>query len=248
MTILACYNIKGGVGKTATAVNLAMLAAREGRRTLLWDLDPQGAATFYLGAEAGLRGSAKKLARGRRPLAAEVRGCRHPLLELVPADVGYRHLDLHLERGQDPRGQLGRLLAPLESVYEVVILDAPPSLSRLSESIFAAATALLVPTIPTTLSLRTLDQLIGVVRAAGGTTSLLPFFSMVDRRKTLHRMILERPPRLGAEWLPTHVPYASEIERMGVARSTVIEAAPGGRAARVYGALWADVRQRLGWP
>ena len=46
MKVYATYNIKGGVGKTSAAVNLAHLAALDGHNVLLWDLDPQGAATY----------------------------------------------------------------------------------------------------------------------------------------------------------------------------------------------------------
>ena len=54
MKIFATYNIKGGVGKTATAVNLSYLAAMDGYRVLLWDLDPQGAASYRRqGADPG---------------------------------------------------------------------------------------------------------------------------------------------------------------------------------------------------
>ena len=61
MQILAVHHIKGGVGKTTTAVNLAYLAARSGFRTLLWDLDPQGAATFHFRVRPKLAGGPKGL-------------------------------------------------------------------------------------------------------------------------------------------------------------------------------------------
>ena len=61
MLIIACYNIKGGVGKTATAVNLAYLTAGFGARTLVWDLDPQGAASFYFRIKPRVKGGAKNL-------------------------------------------------------------------------------------------------------------------------------------------------------------------------------------------
>ena len=64
MRVLATYNIKGGVGKTTTAVNLAHLASREGRRTLLWDLDPQAGATYLLQAKPRAKSDAHALVRG----------------------------------------------------------------------------------------------------------------------------------------------------------------------------------------
>lgn len=64
-TVLATYNIKGGVGKTSAAVKLAYLAALEGARTLLWDLDPQGASTYLFRVNAKIKGGGRKLVRGR---------------------------------------------------------------------------------------------------------------------------------------------------------------------------------------
>jgi len=63
MRILASYNIKGGVGKTATAVNLAYLAANAGMRTLVWDLDPQGAASFYFRIKPKVKGERPRCSR-----------------------------------------------------------------------------------------------------------------------------------------------------------------------------------------
>ena len=64
-TVLATYNIKGGVGKTSAAVNLATLAALDGAQTLLWDLDPQGASTYLFRVRAKIKGGGSKLVRGK---------------------------------------------------------------------------------------------------------------------------------------------------------------------------------------
>ena len=65
MKVLATYSIKGGVGKTSAAVNLGALAARDGVRTLVWDLDPQGAASFLFRVKPKVKGGGKQLVRGR---------------------------------------------------------------------------------------------------------------------------------------------------------------------------------------
>ena len=86
MKIVASYNVKGGVGKTTAAVNLAYLSAQGGRRTLLWDLDPQGAATFLFRVKPRVKGGGKKLVRRRRPIDG-AQGYR--LHRARPAAVGY---------------------------------------------------------------------------------------------------------------------------------------------------------------
>ena len=156
MKVFALYNIKGGVGKTAGAVNLSYLCARGGARTLLWDLDPQGAATFYFRVEAHVAGGGKKLVRRKSEVAELIRGTDYEGLDLLPADFSYRHLDLDLEAAGKPRKRLGRVLRDLEDDYDYAFLDCAPSISLASEAIFAASDVLLVPTIPTPLSLRTL--------------------------------------------------------------------------------------------
>lgn len=60
MVTIALYNLKGGVGKTAATINLAYLSAKQGYKTLIWDLDPQGSSSFYLGATAKVKNEAKK--------------------------------------------------------------------------------------------------------------------------------------------------------------------------------------------
>jgi cellulose biosynthesis protein BcsQ len=246
MRILATYNIKGGVGKTASACNLAYLAAAEGLPTLVWDLDPQGAASFYFRIKPRVRGGTKALLKHREALGDAVRGTDFENLDLIPADFSYRNLDLALADRKKPVRQLLKLLRPLAEEYEVLVLDCPPSISLVSENVFYAADALLVPLIPTTLSLRTWDQLVGHLdQARIGGLELLPFFSMVDRRKRMHREAMEalraREPRL----LEHAIPAASVVETMGVHRSPVGAFAPRSDAWAAYRGLWGEIRARL---
>lgn len=250
MKVLATYNIKGGVGKTATAVNLAHLAAEGGARTLVWDLDPQGAATWYFRIKPKVKGGGKALVRGDRSLDDAIKGTDFERLDLVPADFSYRNLDLLLDASKKPTRRLGRLLRPLRDEYDVVVLDCPPSISLASESVFDAADALLVPVIPTSLSVRTLDQLEGFLAddASGRTPVLLPFFSMVDARRRMHRELMDEVRAAHAGVLDARIPQASDVERMGVHRTPVTAEAPRSRAAAAYRALWAEVAERLGIP
>jgi cellulose biosynthesis protein BcsQ len=130
--------------------------------------------------------------------------------------------------------------------YDYVFLDCAPSISLVSENVFQAADALLVPTIPTTLSLRTLEQLEKFRRKELLTKLIvLPFFSMVDRRKQLHRDILAQAPhQLGM--IESFIPYASEVERMGVERAVLASFAGNSRAAQAYRQLWAEIQVRIG--
>ncbi len=240
--ILASYNIKGGVGKTSAAVNLAYLAARGGSRTLLWDLDPQGASSFLFRIKPKVKGGGDKLVTGRTEVAGLIRGTDQERLDLLPADFSYRRMELALDATKKPERRIRRVLAPVADDYDYIFLDCPPSVSLVSESVFDAADSLLVPLIPATLSMRTFSQL---ERVAGGGPRMLAFFSMVDGRKRLHREVMETMRGDHADLLRTVIPAASDIERMGIHRSPVTEFAPRGRAAAAYAALWTEILERL---
>jgi cellulose biosynthesis protein BcsQ len=249
MKIFATYNIKGGVGKTATAVNLAYLAARDGYRVLLWDLDPQAAASFLFRVRPRVKGGGKALIRGTRPVDDAIKGTDFEGLDLLPADFTYRNLDLMLDSAKKPARRLASLLAPLRAEYDVVVLDCPPSISLLSESVLHAADLLLVPLIPTTLSVRTLEQLTGFIDGFDGhKPRVLAFFSMIDRRKRLHQDIARDLPLARPEFAATVIPALSVIERMSVERAPVAAFAPRTQAAQRYRELWHEARQRARLP
>ncbi|MEY3787884.1 MAG: hypothetical protein RLZ75_2091, partial [Pseudomonadota bacterium] len=159
MKIVALYSIKGGVGKTSSAVNLAYISASKGYRTLVWDLDPQGASSYYFRIKPKIKGGSKDLIAGKRDLEGLIKGTDFENLDLLPADFSFRNLDLVLDTKKKPTSQIRKLLKPLAEDYDFIFLDCPPSISLLSEAVFAATDILLTPIIPTTLSLRTLEQL-----------------------------------------------------------------------------------------
>jgi chromosome partitioning protein len=245
-TVLATYNIKGGVGKTSAAVNLSYLAARDGLRTLLWDLDPQGGSTYLFRVKPKVRGGGGKLVALKSDVDKLIKGTDHPGLDLLPADFSYRHMDLALDGFKKPTRRLARVLEPLADEYDWVFLDCPPSVSLVSESVFEAADVVLVPIVPATLSSRTIDQLDGLVADGAGDPEVLAFFSMVDARKKLHREVMQRIRSERDDVLDTAIPASVEVERMGVERDAIATFAPRGRAAPAYEALWLEVRQRVG--
>ncbi|HWH94051.1 MAG TPA: ParA family protein [Baekduia sp.] len=245
--VVATYNIKGGVGKTSAAVNLAFFAARDGARTLLWDLDPQGASTYLLRVRPKVKGGGERLVRGRSDAAKRIKGSDHERLDLLPADFSYRHMDLALHETKRPTRRLARVLATVADEYDYIFLDCPPSISLVSESVFEAADALLVPIVPATLSSRTFEQLRDVVANGAGTVPhVLAFFSMVDRRRRMHRDVVEE---LSAQYpsllLETAIPAASDVEHMGRRRAAIAEFAPRSRAGLAYEALWHEMCRRL---
>ena len=247
--VLATYNIKGGVGKTSTAVNLAYVAAEQGASVLLCDLDPQAASTYLFRVRPKVKGGGRGLLRLRRAAAEAIKATDHERLDLLPADFSYRHLDLALGDFKKPAARLKKVLAPLRREYDYIILDCAPSISLVSESVFAAANALLVPVVPARLSARVYEQLSELAqhgRVGGGKLQIFAFFSMVSTAKPLHLDTMVRVrEHAGIEILGVGIPEADEIELMGERRNPVGAYAPESQAAVSYRALWSEILGRL---
>jgi cellulose biosynthesis protein BcsQ len=200
-----------------------------------------------------VKGGGKALIGGKRPLDDAIKGTDFDNLDLIPADFTYRNMDLLLDAaggggsgdapGGKPARKLSKLLAPLADEYDAVFLDCPPSVSLVSENVLHAADVIVVPLIPTTLSVRTLEQLADFVAEFNGRKpQLLAFFSMVDRRKKLHREITEKLIVERTEVAATAIPALSVIETMSLERAPVAVYAPKSSAAKAYRDLWAELR------
>jgi chromosome partitioning protein len=246
MKILASYNIKGGVGKTTTAVNLAYLASLEGYRTLLWDLDPQGAATFCFRVKPRVKGGLRRLQSDRDALDEAVKATDFPGLDLIPADFSFRNLDQVFGDAKRPELQLKRMLTPMAEEYDLLFIDCAPSISLSAENIFHAADALVIPLIPSTFSVRTYYQILKYFRKnPNNNLKLLPFFSMYDRHHRLHRETVASLPREFEELLNTTIPYSKQVELMGVEQAPVNLFAPDSKPGRAYRRLFREIESKV---
>lgn len=246
MEKIAFFNLKGGVGKTTSAVNIAWHAANEGIPTLLWDLDPQGAASWLLQRTAKGKSETKKVLSGKTAIGELVKSTDYPNLDIIPADFSFRQLDVMLADRDNKSNPVEKLLAPFSEQYALVILDCPPSFSTLSEQIFATADALYLPLIPTHLSLRTFEQTRDFFKEHDLKPKRLhAFFNMVDRRRSMHRVMLAHPPKMLKHGLQTAIPYAAVVERMGDFRAPLSAFAANTPVAKAYQQLWQDIKATL---
>lgn len=246
MRVIAVTGLKGGVGKTSTAVNLAALSATEGFRTLLWDLDPQGAATFCLDLKPKLKGGASKLFHGGRDgLAGVSKLTTIDGLEVVPADNSVREVEKILSTSGRPGKPIRKLLAGTKGKADVVVLDCPPGLSAVVEAVATVADVLVIPVVPEPLPFRALERFSGFLDETGAASPkiLAPFLSMIDRRKPLHRRV-EEEIRARGGFLAAAVPESSAVARMGEEQIPSVLSAPHSLATAEYRKLWAEVCER----
>src|SRR5690606_24465416 len=247
MKIIACYSNKGGVGKTAVSVNLAYVLAAAGYRTLLCDLDPQGASSFYFRVKPSKKLTEASFFKDVEHFTKSIRGSDYDNLDILPANMSFRDFDVFLSRMKDAHSRLKKALKAVKSDYDTILLDCPPNISILSENIFRAADVVVVPVIPTTLSQRTLEQLLVFFREHDlSTKKIHAFFSMVQGTKTLHgetmaELMREHPKQI----MTAKIPFATEIERMGIVRSPVLATAPNSPAGKAYQALFDELLERM---
>ncbi|MBN1153782.1 ParA family protein [candidate division KSB1 bacterium] len=245
MAIFAIYSIKGGVGKTATTVNTAYLCAAEGEKTLIIDIDPQGSASFYFRIKAKNKFKKKRLLKGGKTIDENIKGTDYANLDLLPSDMSFRNLDLALNEMKHSKRKLKAIFEPFKHEYQHIFIDCPPNITLVSENIFNAADYILVPLIPTTLSLRTYEKLRAFFKKKKfASDKIFAFFSMVEKRKKLHRDILKERLSDSPELLQAYIPYRAEIERMGLSREPVVFTYPTSDATSAYKKLWHEIKSR----
>lgn len=242
MVTIALYNLKGGVGKTSASVNLAYLAAGSGLKTLVWDLDPQGSSSYFFNVEAVTKNESKKLFTDEMSVKDAVQDSAFENLWVIPADISARNADLVLDDLKQSKKKLKTLLGSLKQ-FDLVIFDCPPGISLLHENVFNAADWVLMPNIPTTLSIRSFETVVHYFDDNSLDTGKIKcFFSMVDHRKNLHHEVMQQFYK-DKVFFKNYIPYLSDVEKMGSHQQPVFEYANSSYAAQCFRDLWAEVKK-----
>lgn len=246
MSILAFYSNKGGVGKTSTAVNISYLAAQSGYRTLICDLDPQSSATYYFRVKPKLKKKARGFLNWNKGVDRSIKGTDYSNLDLLPADFTHRNLDISFYKLRKSKHRLGKVLTPLTKEYDLIILDCLSTINILAENIFNATDYLIVPMIPTTLSVRTYHQMLAFLKENKHDLNKVgAFFSMVDIRKKMHRELIIAVSNRYKGVFETTIPYRSDVEKMGIERQPVPVFAPYSTASLAYQSLWSEIFNKI---
>ncbi|MBF0132501.1 MAG: ParA family protein [Magnetococcales bacterium] len=245
MKIYSIYNIKGGVGKTTSTVNLAYTSAAQGVATLIWDLDPQGATSYYLCHKVGIPGGVKSLMKPATPLYDRIKSSGYPHLDLFPADASYRFFDRYFQEATKPNGCLKKMIQPFRDHYERMFLDCPPGLSLLSENILRVTDYLVIPLIPSPLSLRSYNQLVRyLAKGKKWKMKVIPFFNMVNNNNSVHRIVAQNVCEKYPIFAKQRIPQSNIIEAMGVKRSPLAVYAPDSKENQAMLALWQEILDR----
>ena len=240
MAVIAVYSIKGGVGKTTLAFDLAWRSAQAGKRTLLWDLDLQGGAAYLLDEDQPKVPRAVSAFRPGGLLRQQVRNTRFERLFHLPADESLRVLPNELARLRE-RHRLTGLTHLLAGEFKQIVLDCPPALNEVSDQIISAADLIVVPLPPSPLAMRALETVQKeLAHNHADPPPVFPVLSMVDLRRKLHR---DTVLGSGGHW-PV-VPLASAIEATALNRAPIDTFARGSKPARALADLFEQVEGRI---
>lgn len=250
---IAVYNIKGGVGKTTTSVNLACLLARQGQSVLLWDLDPQGGSSYFFNLQNHNNNTHGKLFDRYITIYDVIQHTTSYHIDVISNDAFFS--DQFMNKAAKitalnfvNRDLIKMALDEVEDDYDVCVMDCSPGSFMLHNNIFTAADLLLIPNIPAPLSVYCNNMLMENLTAKFPQQhKVLSFYNMVQVTKNLHKHYLDLRNESTARILNSYIPFTAEIESITASKESVFHQLRETKASGSYAVLWSEICDLLRW-
>jgi cellulose biosynthesis protein BcsQ len=209
-------------------------------------MDIQSSASFYFRIESKLKGKPEDIFKEGKFIYKNVKKSNYDNLDIIPSDFSFKDLDIIINETKKVKKKFTSILENLEYEYDLIVFDCPASFNLISEYILKVSDLILVPIIPTTLSIRAYEILINYINEnIRKDVFIYAFFTMVDYRKKMHKKIVSEFPEVSKHCLTTKIPYSSTIERMGEFRAPVSTFSKGSKADEALKSLWSEVKKLL---
>lgn len=242
MSVISIINQKGGVAKTTTALNVSHVWAKQGKKVLLVDIDPQASATRSVFGDREFENTSYDLITQKEGVAKIVETSESFGFDVVPGDIMLSGVDIHLASQFGRETFLRKALMPIKAHYDYIIIDCSPTLGLLTVNALMASDEIVIPICPEYFSLKGIDLILDTLKnikiGLGHSVNVKGIvITRYKRRKVIKSVIEEVEDRFGLKVFQEFIPDNIVVEEAHHNHLPVAAYAPRSKAARSYEAL-----------